>query len=215
MGYTKITGFTAERMKMIEDKTVVKGSINKSGDLILSTRDGGQINAGSVVGKTIDIVGTRSSAPTSSMGKPNDAYVVGKNLYVKTGDDKWVNVGDISGPKGDKGDKGDKGVKGDIGPKGDPSDTTNTTNVLDRRYTDETPEWYINNHPRQRVLEMKTSNAISFPLASYYILLETTVLWRDFSAGPIQQTGRAGDTIYIRRSISPTAWGEWKAIATK
>ena len=114
----KITGFTAERMKMIEDKTVVNGSVNKSGDLILSTRDGNRINAGSVIGKSINVIGTRTTPPTSNMGRPNDAYFVDKNMYIKSESGVWVNVGDFSGPKGDRGSTGPKGATGETGPAG-------------------------------------------------------------------------------------------------
>lgn len=45
-----ITGYTAERMKAIEDKTVISGLVDANGDLILSTRDGTDIPAGHVEG---------------------------------------------------------------------------------------------------------------------------------------------------------------------
>ncbi len=44
-----ITGYTAERMKEIEDSAIVDGDI-VGNDLVLSRRDGAQINAGSVIG---------------------------------------------------------------------------------------------------------------------------------------------------------------------
>lgn len=44
-----VTGYTAEKMDEISDSTVVDGSV-VDGDLILERRDGGTINAGSVVG---------------------------------------------------------------------------------------------------------------------------------------------------------------------
>ena len=44
-----VTGYTAERMKQIEDSTVVDGAISAD-DLLLITRDGTQINAGNVRG---------------------------------------------------------------------------------------------------------------------------------------------------------------------
>lgn len=45
-----VTGFTAERMKQIEDTTVVDGDVDGSGHLILKTRDNTPIDAGSVIG---------------------------------------------------------------------------------------------------------------------------------------------------------------------
>ena len=44
-----VTGYTAERMKQIEDSTVVDGTISAD-DLILLTCDGTPINAGNVRG---------------------------------------------------------------------------------------------------------------------------------------------------------------------
>lgn len=45
-----ITGYTADRMKNIEDTTVTSGSVNASGNLILAQRGGAQIDAGLVKG---------------------------------------------------------------------------------------------------------------------------------------------------------------------
>ena len=47
-----VTGFTAERMLEIENTTVVDGDVNGSGHLILQTREGTPIDAGSVIGPT-------------------------------------------------------------------------------------------------------------------------------------------------------------------
>lgn len=46
---TQVTGFTAARMKAIEDSTVVSGDV-RGDDLILITRDGTEILAGDVRG---------------------------------------------------------------------------------------------------------------------------------------------------------------------
>lgn len=45
-----VTGFTADRMLVIESQSVVDGEVDSSGDLILTTRGGDEINAGHVVG---------------------------------------------------------------------------------------------------------------------------------------------------------------------
>lgn len=45
-----ITGYTAERMKEIEDSTVVEGFIDGNGHLILRRRDGVEIDGGPVMG---------------------------------------------------------------------------------------------------------------------------------------------------------------------
>lgn len=47
-----VTGYDAERMKKIEDETVVGGSVNSMGNLILQTRQGTNIDAGNLRGPT-------------------------------------------------------------------------------------------------------------------------------------------------------------------
>lgn len=45
-----ITGYTAERMKEIEDASIIDGEVNGAGNLILTRYDGTDIDAGSVIG---------------------------------------------------------------------------------------------------------------------------------------------------------------------
>lgn len=47
-----LSGFTASRLQIIENTTVVSGSVNDGGNLVLQTREGGQIDAGYVRGAT-------------------------------------------------------------------------------------------------------------------------------------------------------------------
>ena len=47
-----VTGYTSDAMDAIADGTVVTGTVNGSGDLILTTHGGDDINAGHVVGDT-------------------------------------------------------------------------------------------------------------------------------------------------------------------
>ncbi len=47
-----ISGYTAERLKAIEDTTVTSGNVNEMGNLVLSTREGTKIDAGYVRGDT-------------------------------------------------------------------------------------------------------------------------------------------------------------------
>ena len=60
-----VTGFTAERMLVIENKTVVDGEVT-NGNLILVTKDGTQIDAGSVIG------------PQGEVGPPGPIAYVGE-----------------------------------------------------------------------------------------------------------------------------------------
>lgn len=50
-----VTAFTAERMKAIEDTTVVSGLVDVNGDLILYQRDETPINAGNVIGPPAEL----------------------------------------------------------------------------------------------------------------------------------------------------------------
>ncbi|ASM62297.1 minor tail protein [Arthrobacter phage Nightmare] len=50
-----VTGFTAERLQNIEKTTVVGGNVNNIGNLILTTREGAQLDAGSVIGLKGDV----------------------------------------------------------------------------------------------------------------------------------------------------------------
>lgn len=47
-----ITGYTADRLQVIENTTIVSGSVNGAGNLVLQTREGAQIDAGYVRGAT-------------------------------------------------------------------------------------------------------------------------------------------------------------------
>lgn len=46
-----ITGYTADRMKVIEDSTIVGGFVNTEGELVLTRRDNQQVQAGLVMGE--------------------------------------------------------------------------------------------------------------------------------------------------------------------
>jgi microcystin-dependent protein len=50
-----VTGYTADKLQEIEDATVVGGSVNNMGNLILATRSGTQLDAGNVRGITGDV----------------------------------------------------------------------------------------------------------------------------------------------------------------
>ena len=47
---TTVTGFTADRMRAIEDASVIDGEVDENGHLILTKFDGSEIDAGSVIG---------------------------------------------------------------------------------------------------------------------------------------------------------------------
>ena len=65
-----ITGFTADRMKQIEDSTVTSGLVDAQGNLILSQRDGSHIQAGHVVGPPGPKGDTGSKGDQGPKGEP-------------------------------------------------------------------------------------------------------------------------------------------------
>jgi hypothetical protein len=84
-----VTAFTAARMKEIEDTTVISGTINVDGELVLITREGTQINLGPVQG------------PPGEPGDPGAPGGIG-----------------LPGSDGDPGDPGPPGDVGPTGPPG-------------------------------------------------------------------------------------------------
>ena len=70
------------------------------------------------VGTGLAIVGTvATETDLPSSGETGDAYLVGGELFVWTGD-AWTDAGVVQGPKGDKGDTGATGQQGAQGLQG-------------------------------------------------------------------------------------------------
>lgn len=80
-----ITGYTAEKMNEINNKTVVGGSVNSTGSLILKTRDGGSIDAGNVKGPKGDMATVDSLLPSFlPKWKAGTIYKVGDQVVSPT-----------------------------------------------------------------------------------------------------------------------------------
>lgn len=81
-----ITGYTAARMKTIEDSAIVGGAV-VAGDLILTRRDGGTLDAGPVMGPANNglIICTSSTRPTSHFAGEAIYETDTKRVYVWTG----------------------------------------------------------------------------------------------------------------------------------
>lgn len=62
-----VTGYTADRMKQIEDETVVMGEVDAGGNLVLTTRAGVQIDAGHVRGEDATALLTVEDTPTVNL----------------------------------------------------------------------------------------------------------------------------------------------------
>lgn len=81
-----ITGYTAARMKTIEDSAIVGGAV-VAGDLILTRRDGGTLDAGPVMGPANNglIICTSTTRPTSHFLGQAIYETDTKRVYVWTG----------------------------------------------------------------------------------------------------------------------------------
>lgn len=93
-----VTGYTATAMDAIADGTVVDGTVNGSGDLILTTHGGDTINAGHVVGATgatgdtgaagdaLDLAAITTDNPTTAAWSNNGKKIQGVAAGATTGD---------------------------------------------------------------------------------------------------------------------------------
>lgn len=90
---------------------------------------------------------------------------------------------------------------------------TDARTIPDTRNTNENPQWYITNYPRQTITEFKYANVIGISSSSGYGTLETKVPWANSSGGYPVQTFRSNSTAtYERKGTSTTAWSTWKQV---
>ena len=75
-----ITGYTAERMNQFNNASVISGTVNTSGSLILKTRGGTSIDAGKVKGDKGDPVAPEQLAVFVPKWKAGTAYTVGQQV---------------------------------------------------------------------------------------------------------------------------------------
>lgn len=77
-----VTGYTAEKMNQFNNQSVVSGSVNSAGSLILTTRGGTSIDAGNVKGPKGDTgtITTAQLAPYIPKWKSGTAYTVGTQV---------------------------------------------------------------------------------------------------------------------------------------
>ena len=80
-----VTGFTADRMRVIENTCIVAGAIDLSGRLQLTRRDGITIDAGSVIGPKGD---PGIKGDTGPQGIPGEPGANGVSTYV------WIKYAD-------------------------------------------------------------------------------------------------------------------------
>ena len=85
--------------------------------------------------------------------------------------------------------------------------------VADTRRRDDSPQWYMENHPYAVVSEFKMADTVGLDKADgNYAMVYTVVQWRDKSGGYPSQTAYHGDKIMRRVGTSNTKWGAWSEV---
>ncbi|WHQ77613.1 phage tail spike protein (plasmid) [Latilactobacillus curvatus] len=88
----------------------------------------------------------------------------------------------------------------------------NDKRIKDTRNDNQLPSWYYANYPSQVVREFKLGNALGIT-ESYYVSLETDVIWSDMSGGMIKQTAKGDQQTWQRFAQGTSAWGAWATVA--
>lgn len=81
----------------------------------------------------------------------------------------------------------------------------------DTRNTNQTPDWYFKNYPRQSITEFKSCSAIGLSGDTYCSLL-TEVPWGDASGGYPKQTASVLNKRYWRVGTNGSTWGAWNDV---
>ena len=84
-----------------------------------------------------------------------------------------------------------------------------TKTIPDTRNDNQSPEWYIQNYPKQVITEFKSTSVIGLS-GETYCTLTTTVPWSDSSGGYPKQNAKVGTKEYWRVGTSNTVWGAWQ-----
>ena len=111
------------------------------------------------------------------------------------------------GPQGIQGPKGPTGPQGPMGPQG-PSGGK----IHDTRNDNQPPSWYMENHPKETVVEFKVAKAIGLSGSETFATLVTFVQWNDNNGGYPKQVAMSGADIWWRRGGSDSSWTAWQHI---
>lgn len=118
-----------------------------------------------------------------------------------------------TGPAGSQGPQGIQGPPGPTGPRGlQGPQGQGGGRIIDTRNDNQSPSWYMSNHPRETVIEFKTANVIGLPGGEIYSTLVTFSQWGDKTGGYPSQVCRHGNRIYWRPGKSETTWDSWRDI---
>ena len=104
-----------------------------------------------------------------------------------------------------RGATGPQGPTGKQGPSGG--------EIKDTRNDNRTPAWYMENHPRETVVEFKYASAIGLSSGETFATLITFVQWNDDTGGYPKQVAMNGADIWWRRGASGSSWYGWQHIA--
>lgn len=110
------------------------------------------------------------------------------------------------GPQGIQGPKGATGPQGPKGPQG-PSGGE----IKDTCDDNQPPSWYMKNHPKETVVELKKASVIGLSGGTYAVLVTLTPR-NDSSGGYPKQVAVSGSDIYWRNGTSNSSWGLWRHI---
>lgn len=118
-----------------------------------------------------------------------------------------------TGPAGSQGPQGIQGPKGDTGPQG-PRGPQGPSGggIKDTRNDNEPPSWYMANHSRETVVELKRASAIGVSSGDAFATLVTFVQWADESGGYPKQVAMGASDIWWRRGASDSSWEAWRPI---
>ena len=116
----------------------------------------------------------------------------------------------IQGPKGATGPQGPKGATGPQGPAGPQGPSGGE--IKDTRGDNQPPSWYMQNHPRETVVEFKTAKAIGLSSGETFATLVTFVQWGEKSGGYPKQVAMSASDIWWRRGASDSSWVAWQHI---
>ena len=79
----------------------------------------------------------------------------------------------------------------------------------DTRSTNQSPQWYVQNYPRQVITEFKECTAIGLTADETFCTLRTEVPWHDYNGGwPKQVASKVGRQLW-RYGTSATTWSSW------
>ena len=149
-----------------------------------------------------------ATGATGPQGPKGDAGATGpQGPTGKPGPTGPTGPAGATGPQGIQGPKGPTGPQGPMGPQG-PSGGA----IKDTRHDNQPPSWYMKNHPKETVVELKIAKTIGLSSNEPHAVLVTFVRWNDSTGGYPIQVAMSGEDIWWRRGGSDSSWTVWQHI---